>query len=328
LINVEFKQFYSPGLAHLSYIISGKTSCIVIDPARDITAYLRFAEKAGLPITAVILTHLHADFIAGHIELAQRTGAEIFMSKKAEASFPHYAVSNGEEFKHDKFLIKMLDTPGHTPEGSVFLVSDLERGPIPALMFSGDTFLVGDVGRPDLFPHIKEELALFLYHSLRRIEKLGDHIEVYPAHGAGSLCGRKLSAKLSSTIGTERLYNRSLNIESENEFARELLTGMPEVPDHFSRCSKINRSGPSLINNLPRPKVYLPKEFLNFTEEEYLIIDTRDQLSFCSAHIPGAYGLSLKGNFATYAGWVIPPEKPLLLIVDSNNDLEAALKGL
>lgn len=325
---MEFKQFYTPGLAHLSYVISGKTSCIVIDPARDITQYLRFAETVGLPITAVILTHLHADFIAGHIELAQRTGAEIFMSKKAEASFHHYAVSNGEEFKHDKFLIKMLDTPGHTPEGSVFLVSDLERGPIPALMFSGDTLLVGDVGRPDLFPHIKEELALFLYHSLRRIEKLGDHIEVYPAHGAGSLCGKKLSAKLSSTIGTECLYNSPLNIESENEFVRQLLQGMPEVPDHFSRCSRINRSGPSLISSLPRPKAYLPKEILNFAEEEYLIVDTRDQLSFCSAHIPGAYGLSLKGNFATYAGWVLPPEKPLLLIVDSNNDLEAALKGL
>lgn len=325
---MEFKQIYTQGLAHLSYVISGKTSCIVIDPARDITQYLQFAEILGLPITAVILTHLHADFIAGHMELAQRTGAEIFISKKAEAIYPHYAVSNGEEFKHDKFLIKMLDTPGHTPEGSVFLVSDLERGPIPVLMFSGDTLLVGDVGRPDLFPHIKEELALFLYHSLRRIEKLGDHIEVYPAHGAGSLCGRKLSTKLSSTIGMECLYNRPLNIGSEDEFVRQLLSGMPEVPDHFSRCSKINRSGPALISSLPRPKAYEPKEIINLVEEECLVVDTRDQLSFCSAHIPGAYGLSLKGNFATYAGWVLPPEKPLLLVVDSNDELEAALKGL
>jgi glyoxylase-like metal-dependent hydrolase (beta-lactamase superfamily II)/rhodanese-related sulfurtransferase len=325
---VEFKQIYTPGLAHLSYVISGKKSCIVIDPARDVSQYLRFAEKQGLPITAVILTHLHADFVAGHMELAQTTGAEIFISKKAEANYPHYAVSNGEEFKHDQFLIKMLDTPGHTPEGSVFLVSDLERGPIPALMFSGDTLLVGDVGRPDLFPHIKEELALFLYHSLRRLEKLGDYIEVYPAHGAGSLCGKKLSAKLLSTLGTERLYNRSLNIESEDEFVRELLTDLPEVPDHFSRCSKINKSGPALISSIPRPKAYEPKEILNLAEEEYLVVDTRDQLTFCSAHIPGAYGLSLKGNFPTFAGWVLPPEKPLLLVVESGNDLEAALKGL
>jgi Zn-dependent hydrolases, including glyoxylases len=328
LISVEFKQIYTPGSAHLSYVISGKKSCIVIDPARDVTEYLRFAEVLGLPITAVILTHLHADFVAGHMELAQRTGAEIFISKKAEAGYPHYAVSNGEEFKHDKFQIKMLDTPGHTPEGSVFMISDLERGPIPALIFSGDTLLVGDVGRPDLFPHIKEELALFLYHSLRRIEKLGDHIEVYPAHGAGSLCGRKLSAKLSSTIGMERLYNGPLNIQSEDEFVRQLLTGMPEVPDHFSRCSKINKSGPVLISELPGPKAYQPKEIFNLAKEECLVVDTRDQLSFCSAHIPGAYGLSLKGNFVTYAGWVLPPEKPLLLVVESKNDLEAALNGL
>lgn len=324
---MEFKQIYTPGLAHLSYIISGRKSCIVIDPARDVSQYLRIAEKLALPITAVILTHLHADFVAGHLELAQRTGAEIFISKKAEANYPHYAVSNGEEFKHDQFLIKMLDTPGHTPEGSVFLVSDLERGPVPVLMFSGDTLLVGDVGRPDLFPHIKEELAMFLYHSLRRLEKIGDHLEIYPAHGAGSLCGKKLSAKLSSTLGTERLYNRSFNIEPEEEFVRELLTGMPEVPDHFSRCSKINRSGPALISSLARPKAYEPLEILDLAEQEYLIVDTRDQLSFCSAHIPGAYGLSLKGNFPTFAGWVLPPEKPLLLIVESATELEAALTG-
>ncbi|HWQ88661.1 MAG TPA: rhodanese-like domain-containing protein [Desulfitobacteriaceae bacterium] len=325
---MEFRQIYTPGLAHLSYLISGKTSCIVVDPARDVSRYLQIAETMQVPITAVILTHLHADFISGHIELAQIPEAEIFISKKAEAAFPHYGLSDGEEFKLDQFLIKMLETPGHTPESSVFAVSDLERGPVPTLIFSGDTLLVGDVGRPDLFPYIKEELALFLYHSLRRIEKLGDYLEVYPAHGAGSLCGKKLSAKLLSTIGTERLYNGPLNIHPEEEFVRQLLLGMPEVPDYFSRCSRINRLGPALVSDLLKPKACDPREFLRLAINGCLVVDTRDPLPFCAAHIPGAYALSLKGNFATYAGWVLSQEKPLLLVVESKKDLEAALSGL
>ena len=325
---MEFRQIYTPGLAHLSYLISGRKSCIVVDPARDVSRYLQIAETLNLPITAVILTHLHADFISGHMELAQIPGVEIFISKKAEAVFPHYGLSDGDEFKHDQFLIKILETPGHTPESSVLTVADMERGLLPVLVFSGDTLLVGDVGRPDLFPYIKEELALFLYHSLRRIEKLGDQLEVYPAHGAGSLCGKELSAKLTSTIGTERLYNKSLNIHPEKEFIKQLLSGMPEVPDHFSRCSRINRLGPNLISDLPQPKAYNPGEFLQMAAMGCLIVDTRDPIPFCSAHIPGAYALSVKGNFATFAGWVLSPEKPLLLVTESQNDLEKALRGL
>jgi glyoxylase-like metal-dependent hydrolase (beta-lactamase superfamily II) len=325
---MEFRQIYTPGLAHLSYVISGRTSCIVVDPARDVSPYRQVADNLKLPIKAVVLTHLHADFVAGHMELLQIPGVEVLISRKAEAVFPHYGLSDGEEFKIDQLLIKMQETPGHTPESSVFTVSDLDRGLVPVLIFSGDTLLVGDVGRPDLFPYIKEELALFLYHSLRRLEKLGDHLELYPAHGAGSLLGRELSAKLTSTMGTERLYNRALNIHPEEEFIRQLLLGMPEVPDHFSRCSRINRLGPALVSDLPKPKACDPREFLRSAANGYLIVDTRDPLQFCAAHIPGSYALSLKNNFATYAGWVLSPEKPLLLVVETQKDLEAALKGL
>jgi len=325
---MELKQIYTQGLAQLSYLIGGKTSCIVVDPARDVAQYLQMAGALGLPIKAIIETHLHADFISGHMELARLTGATIYISEKAKAAYPHYAVKDREELRIDKFLFKMLDTPGHTPEGSVFIVSDLERGPAPVLVFSGDTLLVGDAGRPDLFPDIKKELASSLYHSLRRIEEIGDYVEVYPAHGAGSLCGKKLSAKLSSTIGTERLYNGPLTSHPEQQFIDTLLFGMPEVPDHFSRCSEANKLGPAFTGDMPKPKPYEPTAFSKLVEQGYLVVDTRDQLPFGAAHIPGAYGLSLKGNFATFSGWVLPPDKPLLLVVESKNDLEAALKGL
>ena len=325
---MEFKQVYTPGLAHCSYVIGGRNECMVVDPSREVMQYLDIAKSFRMPIKGIIETHLHADFVSGHIELAKITGAKIFISKKAKAEYEHCAVSDQEEIVFDNMRIRMIDTPGHTPEGSVFIFSDLERGEKPALAFTGDTLLIGDAGRPDLFPNIKEQLASSLYHSLRRIEKIGDHVEVYPAHGAGSLCGKILSSKLSSTIGTERMYNRALQIHPEEKFIKSFLEDMPEAPDHFSRCSEINRKGASIITNLPKPIAYPSKEFLKLTESGYVIVDTRDQLSFGAAHIPGAYGLSLKGNFATFAGWVLPPDKPLLLVVDTDSDMVTALKGL
>ncbi len=325
---MEFKQIYTPGLAHCSYLIGGKEYCIVVDPAREVIQYINIADSLGLQIKAIIETHLHADFVSGHTELAMLTEADIYIARSAAAAYPHHSLEDQEEFRVDSLLVKMLETPGHTPEGTVFIVADLERGPEPVLMFSGDTLLVGDVGRPDLFPDIKEELASKLYHSLQRLEKLPDFTEVYPAHGAGSLCGRSLSSKLSSTVGTERLYNQAVNKHPETEFIKQLLEDMPEAPDHFSRCSEINRQGPAITAKLPKAVGYNSREFLQLIESGHLVVDTRDQLSFAAAHIPGAYGLSLKGNFATFSGWVLPPDKPLLLVVDNANALKAAVRGL
>lgn len=325
---MEFRQVYTPGLAHCSYVIGGKNACIVVDPSRSVARYLKIAEDLNLPITAIIETHLHADFISGHAELAQITGAKIYISAQANAGFEHYAVKDEEEFRIDTLLFKMLDTPGHTPKSSVFIVSDLERGELPALVFTGDTLLIGDAGRPDLFPDIKNELAAKLYKSLQRIKNIGDNVEVYPAHGAGSLCGKILSSKLSSTIGTERMYNEAMRIHPEELFVQTFLTDMPEAPDHFSRCSETNRKGPALIASLPKPKPLSPGKFLKEIEAGAVVIDTRDQLSFASAHIPQAYGLSIKGNFATYSGWVLQPDKPILLVMESNDDLKSVLPAL
>lgn len=325
---MEFKQIYTPGLAHCSYVVGGPNACVVVDPAREVGQYLAIAESLGLPIKGIIETHLHADFVSGHIELGELTGAPIYMTARANAAFEHHAVQDGEEFQIDTLLFKMLDTPGHTPECSVYIVSDLERGPEPALAFTGDTLLVGDAGRPDLFPDIKVELATQLYQSLRRLEQLGDNIEMYPAHGAGSLCGKALSSKLSSTIGTEKMHNQAMLIHPEAEFIKSFLEEMPEAPDHFSRCSEINRLGAPAVSKLAKPAGYGPTEFLQLSRNGHVVVDTRDQLAFAAAHIPGAYGLSLKGNFATFSGWVLPPDQPILLVVETPADLAAALKAL
>lgn len=325
---MEFKQIYTPGLAHCSYVVGGENACVVIDPARDVTQYIEAADALGLPIKAIIETHLHADFVSGHVELAERTGAAICMTAKANAEFAHRALRDEEEFQIDTLLFKMLDTPGHTPECTVFLVSDLSRGREPVFAFTGDTLLVGDAGRPDLFPDRKEELASALYASLRRIEKLADNIEMYPAHGAGSLCGKSLSSKLSSTIGTEKMHNPAMQKRPEEEFVRSFLEGMPGVPDHFSRCSEINRRGAPALSKLAAPAAFAPAEFLALSRGGSVVADTRDQLAFGAAHVPGAYGLSLKGNFATFSGWVLPPDKPLLLVLDDEGDMPAVLRAL
>ncbi len=325
---MDFKQIYTPGLAHCSYILGGENGCIVIDPARDVQVYLDAALGYQLPIIAILETHLHADFVSGHIELAERTGATIYMSKTANALFNHHALEDGEEWQIDSFHIKMLDTPGHTPDCSVFLVADTTRGPEFVLAFTGDTLLIGDAGRPDLFPTKKNQLAIQLYHSLRKIEAYGDNIEVYPAHGAGSLCGKALSSKLSSTLGTERIHNEAMKLHPLEAFVDSFLKDMPEAPDHFSRCSEMNRLGPANTQYLEKPKALLPKEFKEEMDAGAIVVDTRDVLPFASAHIPNAYGLSLRGNFATFAGWILPPDPTILLVADSENDVEIACKGL
>jgi len=325
---MEFKQIYTPGLAHCSYVIGGKNACVVVDPAREVTQYIKIADSYGLPIKGIVETHLHADFVSGHAELRELTGATIYITKKANAEFEHYAVEDEEMIEIDTLLFQMLDTPGHTPECSTYLVSDLERGIEPAVAFTGDTLLVGDAGRPDLFPDIKEELASKLYHSLRRFEALGDNIELYPAHGAGSLCGKALSSKLSSTIGTEKIHNSAMQKHPEEAFIRSFIEDMPEAPDHFSRCSEINRKGAPAISKLDKPMALSPDEFYKLSRSGHLVVDTRDQLAFGAAHIPGAYGLSLKGNFATFSGWVLPPDQPILLVLEDKNDLPVVLKAL
>jgi len=319
---MHFAQLYTPGIAQCSYVIGSGSKCVVVDPVRNINAYLDKAREFGMEIVGVLETHLHADFISGHMELADVTGAKIYAPEIANCTFPHHALADGEEFAIDNLRFKLIETPGHTPDCTVYVVTDLERGEEPVLVFTGDTLMVGDVGRPDLFPNREEELAEKLFNNLKRLKDLPDHTEVYPAHGMGSLCGRALSAKLWSTIGTERRFNYALQHTELEPFKKDLLTGMPAAPDHFARCSEINRRGPELINNLVKTSPYGAKEAHEAVEKGFTVIDVRPYHSFASAHIPNSCSISRHGNLATFAGWVVPPEDKLILVLESGGDLQ------
>ncbi len=317
---MQFTQIYTPGIAQCSYVLGSGKKCVVIDPVRQIEPYLKQAKAFNMEITAILETHLHADFVSGHMELAEKTGATIYAPKIANCTFKHRALEDGEEFTVENLHFKLLETPGHTPDCAVYLVTDLERGSEPVLAFTGDTLLVGDVGRPDLFPSREEELAEKLFYSLQRLKELPDHVEVYPAHGMGSLCGRALSAKLWSTLGFEKRYNYALQHTSLDAFKDDLLTDMPAAPDHFARCSEINRRGPVLLNELKSSRPWKAAETAAAVEEGKIVLDTRPYHSFAGAHISGSYSISHHGNLATFAGWIIPPEKELILVLEQDGD--------
>ena len=318
------KHFFINKIAHSSYILAGSDVCAVIDPQRDIDIYIEEARELGVKITHILQTHLHADFVSGHMDLAEKTGAKIYVAKSAKCTFDHVALSEGDTIEIEDIVIKVLETPGHTPEHLCFVVVDTSRGEDPACAFVGDTLFVGDVGRPDLFPDMAEELAGKLYHSLfDKVLKLPDFCEVLPAHGAGSLCGRAMGAKWRSTIGYEKKYNTALQIKDKDEFITSLTEDMPPAPDHFSRCSEINRKGPVLVSQLPLMKELNPEAFKEMIEKENVaVVDTRSYLAFGSQHIPGSWSLDFNGNLPTFAGWVLPLDKDLLLVSDSFEEAE------
>jgi glyoxylase-like metal-dependent hydrolase (beta-lactamase superfamily II)/rhodanese-related sulfurtransferase len=346
------QQFFVEGLAHSSYLLGGTNTCAIVDPRRDVEIYLNAAKSLDMKITHILETHLHADFVSGHIDLAEKTGAKIYAPKSGECKFNHIGLAEGDRkplasvslantFELEDMVLSVLETPGHTPEvvhevtterseHICYVVTDTARGNDPVGVFTGDTLFVGDVGRPDLFPGKAKKLASSLYDSLHeKLLKLPDFCEVYPAHGAGSLCGRTMGAKRTSTIGYERKYNAALQIKNREEFIKSLTTNMPQAPDHFSRCSDINRNGPTLVRNLPILEELEPETFQNRAQNENtLVLDVRSYDSFGGQHIPGAYHIDLGGNFATFAGWVLPPDAGILLVTDNNEQAKEAVVWL
>jgi len=309
------KHFFVPKLAHSSYLLAGDMTCAIIDPRRDVQMYIDAAEELDLKITHILETHLHADFVSGHMDLARATGARIYAPASAECAFEHQALSQGDTFSLEDMDIRVLETPGHTPEHISYVVTDTSRSEEPVGVFCGDTLFVGDVGRPDLFPGRAEELANKLYDSLGKLLDLPDFCEVYPAHGAGSLCGRAMGAKWRSTIGFERRYNPALQIEDRSDFIRSLTENMPPAPDHFSRCSDINRRGPALVDQLPALKKLPPHEFrAKADESKSMVLDVRRYDAFGGQHVPGAWSIDFMGNLPTFAGWVVPPDRDLYLV--------------
>jgi len=320
------QQFFVKGLAHSSYLLGGTKTCAIVDPCRDIEVYLDAAKTLGMKITHILETHLHADFISGHLDLAEKTGARICAPKAAGCTFDHTPLAEGDTVEIEDMVVRVLETPGHTPEHLSYVVVDQARGPDPVAVFCGDTLFVGDVGRPDLFPGKAQELALSLYHSLHeKLLKLPDFCEVYPAHGAGSLCGRAMGAKRTSTIGYERKYNGALQIKDKDEFIASLTTNMPAAPDHFSRCSAINGSDPTLIRSLPVLAPFDPANLNGLVaSRDMVVLDVRSYDAFGGQHVPGSYHIDLGGNFATFAGWIVPPEKDILLVALESGQAEEA----
>jgi hydroxyacylglutathione hydrolase len=312
------KHFFLSKIAHSSYILAGKNSCAVIDPQRDVDFYIDEARALGVDITHIMQTHLHADFVSGHMDLAQKTGAKIYVAKSARCTFDHVALSEGDTVQLEDMVLQVLETPGHTPEHLSYVVIDKSRSTSPVGVFVGDTLFVGDVGRPDLFPDMATELAGKLFHSLHdKLLKLPDFVEVYPAHGAGSLCGRAMGAKWQSTIGYERNFNSALQIKDKAEFIKSLTEDMPPAPDHFSRCSDINRKGPAMVTELPTMQELSPSAFQEIlASADSVILDTRSYHAFAGQHLENAWHLDLNGNFPTFTGWVIPTDKDIFLVAD------------
>lgn len=319
------KHYFLGKIAHSSYILAGKGSCAVIDPQRDVDLYITQARELGVTITHVVQTHLHADFISGHMDLAQQTGATIYAPRAADCSFDHVPLAEGDSIEIEDMRLQVLETPGHTPEHVCYTVTDRSRGDTPIGVFVGDVLFVGDVGRPDLFPDMATGLAGQLYDSLHdKLLQLPYHCEVYPAHGAGSLCGRSMASKYLTTIGYERRYNVALQLDRA-DFVRSLTSGMPPAPDHFSRCSHINRDGPALLADLPALEQLRPVQFRErMADPDVVVVDARSYTSFASLHIAGAWHLDLNGNFPTFAGWVLPVDKDILLVSDDYGDAVAA----
>ncbi len=320
------QQFFVKGLAHSSYLLGGTNSCAIVDPQRDVDIYLSAAREMGMKITYILQTHLHADFISGHMDLAPITGARIVAPAAGNSAFDHMAVKEGDTFTLDRLSISVLETPGHTPEHVSYVVTDTSRGPEPVSVFCGDTLFVGDVGRPDLFPGMAQELAGKLYDSLHgTLMKLPDFCEVLPAHGAGSLCGRAMGAKRTSTIGYERRYNAALQIADKDAFIHSLTHDMPGAPDHFARCSAVNSEGPAPVSSLPAIEAMPPARFAEAAgQPDTLVLDIRLYEAFGAMHVPGSWSIDLTGNFTTFAGWLLPPDKRILLVCETRQEAEQA----
>jgi len=323
-----FKQFYLNCLAHASYLIGSDGEAAVVDPQRDVDQYIEEAAAHNLNLKYIIETHLHADFVSGHRELAARTGAQIVFGEKAKATIPHRAVRDGDELMIGKVKLRILETPGHTPEGISVLINNTEVSDQPQKVLTGDTLFIGDVGRPDLAGakgYTKETMAAMMYDSLHeKLLRLPDPVEVYPAHGAGSMCGRNLSDETSSTIGEQRKFNYALQPMTKDEFVRIMTTDLPEAPAYFSRDAEINRGGAVALNGLSKPSALSPAEVYELGAQGQVILDVRPAAEFGAGHIPGALNIGLGGQFASWAGSLIPLSAPIVIIAESEAQVDEA----
>jgi hydroxyacylglutathione hydrolase len=324
------RYFYDNKMAHASYMVGCQAmgEAIIVDPARDIEPYLQVAQENSLKIVAATETHIHADFLSGSRELAQRTGAKLYLSDEGDENWKyefaekyHYQlVKDGDTFKVGNIKFEVMHTPGHTPEHISFLVTDTAGANQPIGIFTGDFVFVGDVGRPDLLEEaagIKgtaEPGARRMFQSLKRFKALPDHIQVWPAHGAGSACGKALGAVPSRTVGYEKLFNWAMAYEDEGQFVKALLTGQPEAPYYFAMMKKLNKVERNVLNRLPQPARLGLAELKQVLDKGAMVVDTRSADEFAAGHIPGTINIPLDNSFTNWAGWLVGYDQAFYLI--------------
>lgn len=324
-----FKHIYDKTLAQASYLVGcqAKGEAIVIDPQRDIDVYLKVASENGLRITHVAETHIHADFLCGSRELAAVTGADLYLSDEGgeewQYEFPHQGLKHGDKIHVGHLSLKVLHTPGHTPESLSFLLYDHPSTDQPVMIFTGDFVFVGDIGRPDLLEKAagmkgtQEVGANQMFDSIRRFSELPEFIQVWPAHGAGSACGKSLGAVPVSTVGYEKIRNWAFQYDNDKEgFVDFLLEGQPEAPRYFGMMKHLNKVKRPLLVEVPRHPRLTKEEFLTAYDRGIKVIDTRDKADFSRGFIPGSINIQGKNSFSTWMGWILNYEEQFILVAD------------
>ena len=313
---IQVERFYLGCLAHASYMVASEGVAAVIDPQRDVDIYLRAASEKGWSIRYIIETHLHADFVSGHRELAERTGAQIYLGAGSGAEFTHSAVVDGDQIRFGRCRLRFLQTPGHTIESVCILLEDSEDPLRPADLFTGDTLFVGDVGRPDLSgTYTPQQLAEMLFRSLHeKVLTLADDTRIWPAHGAGSLCGRNMSSESFSTIGYQKSTNYALLAHTSEEFVRLLTDNLPAAPEYFAQEVDLNRKGAAPLSDLPQPVDLEALEVLAMQQKGAVVVDTRPASQFAAAHVPGSIHISLTGQYASWAARILGLTNTVILV--------------
>ena len=323
---MQFRQFYLGCLSHASYYLGSEREAAVIDPQRDVEQYLDEAAAHSQKIKYVIETHSHADFVSGHLELAKRTGAQIVYGEKANTQFETLKVRDRDTLKVGDVQLTFRETPGHTPEGITIIAEEAGQ---PAKVFTGDTLFIGDVGRPDLVGSVgftSEQMASMLYDSIHdKILPLSDTAEIYPAHGAGSLCGKSLSSETWSTLGEQRKFNYALQPMSREDFVKIVASGQPEVPQYFPKSAARNLEGAGSLDQLPKPSELSTDEVLAF---DGVVIDVRKNFEYGAGHVPNSINIGLGGQFASWAGTLIPIGTPLAIVATTKEQVDEALMRL
>ena len=323
------KRFFEPLVAQNSYLIgcAAAGEAIVFDPNRDVQQYIDVAKAAELRITHVTETHIHADFVSGARELAHRTGARLCLSDEGDANWKYQfdhdrKLKHGDQITLGNVRINVLHTPGHTPEHLAFLITDGAVADRPIGAITGDFIFVGDVGRPDLLEKAAkiagtmEIGAKTLWHSLEQFKAYPDWLQIWPGHGAGSSCGKGISAVPHSTLGYERLFNWAFNAKTEDDFIANVLAGQPDPPPYFAIMKRVNKGGPPMLGDHIAPPIVADDRLADMIKGGDLVIDTRPAADFAKGHVPGTLNIPMNGSFVTWAGWLIPYDRDFYLVVD------------